>query len=143
DPSFLSAPQREEMLLEPFRELDPEIAQLGTLYQKQASMWGLLAMGAVMSGVGALMRFEEDKIVWFVAAGIVAFLVVWGGLLVRAEGRGMGQRIMPSLARALSPLRPKKEELEMILARCRNAGLRSGQKVKLNSLWSALQTTPV
>jgi hypothetical protein len=141
DPFFLSAPQREQMLLEPFQELDPELEQLdkGTLHQKTASMWGFLVMCAVLGGGGVIIRFEEEKIGWVIGAAIVAFLAVWAGILIRAEGRGIRQRIMPNLARALRPLRPTKEELQMILTRCRNAGLRSGKKVKLHSLWNALE----
>jgi hypothetical protein len=142
NPDCLTVEQREAMLLEPFKELDPEIEQLdkGTLHQKQASMWGMLAMCAVMGGGGALVRFQEGKTGWIVGAAIAAFIAVWVATLICAEGRGMKRRIMPSLTRALRPLRPTKEELQMILTRCRNAGLRSGKKVKLDPLWNALQT---
>jgi hypothetical protein len=143
DSSILSAPQREELLLEPFQELEPEIAQLdkGTRHQKKASMWGFLAMCLTIGAVGIVNRFDETKTGWAIGGGIIAFVLVWAGILIHAEGRGMKQRIMPCLARALKPLHPTKEELQNILARCRNAGLRSGKKVKLDSLWRALQLT--
>jgi hypothetical protein len=143
DPSSLSSRQREELLLEPFQELDPQIEQLdkGTLHQKKASMWGVLAMCAAIGGGGAIARFDEAKAGWVIGGGIVAFVAVWAGILIFIEGRGMRQRIMPCLAGALRPLRPTKEELQKILGRCRNAGLRSGKKVKLDPLWKALQAT--
>ena len=145
DPSILSGHQREELLLEPFQELDPEIEQLdkGTLHQKKASMWGFLAMCAAIGAGGAIARFDESKAVWVIGGGIVSFLAVWAGILICAEGRGMKHRVMPCLATALRPLRPTKDELQRILARCRNAGLRSGKKVKLDSLWKALEATTV
>jgi hypothetical protein len=141
-PAAFSAQEREALLLEPFRELDREIEQLdkGTLQQKQAKMWGVLAMMLAMGTSGALFHFNEDKMVWIVTPGIVAFVGVWFGILIAAEIRGMKQRITPSLARALRPLRPTKEELQMILNRCRAAGLHAGKKVRLGSLWTALQT---
>jgi uncharacterized membrane protein len=137
----LSAQEREMLLLEPFRELELEIEQLdkGTLKQKQASMWGMSAMCAVIGLAGASVRFQEAKVGWVVGAGIVTFLGVWAGILIHNELRGMKRRIMPSLARALRPLRPTKEELQSILARCRAARLCAGKKVKLDSLWTALQ----
>lgn len=142
NPSSLSASEREELLLEPFEELEPEIQQLdkGTLYQKQAAMWAVLAGGVIMGAGGAMVRFQEGRMGWTIATSIATAIAVWVSILVAAETRGMKRRIMPSLARALKPLQPRKEELQGILKRCREAGLRAGKKVKLNPLWTLLQT---
>jgi hypothetical protein len=141
DPSQLSPVEREQLLMEPFDELDPEIEHLdkGTVHQKQASMWGMLALCTVVGAGGAFVRFQDEKMPWVMGAAIAAFITVWAGILIVVEKRGMGKRIMPSLTRALKPLRPSKGEIEAIINRCRKEGLWSGKKVNPNHLWNLLQ----
>lgn len=145
-PTRLPPEQRKTLLMEPFALLNQvaEDCYTGQLkFDRQSSLgcFGtiLLSAGLFIYGARALQGVRQDNVL--VAALILAGLGALYTLvqLFLARRRIAERRIIPSLARALGPLKPTLHELEECLDRCQAVGMRIGKVIQPDLLSTEIQ----
>lgn len=155
NPRKIAPGTRRELLLEPFKYLsaDTEKHCHALLNADQHSnlaflctlLWPFVFFLSI-AGINSLFKIDiarhpsYDKILGpalglLLLAGIILTLV----LMFLSSGRYINKVIMPSLIRALTPLRPSLEELQEALATFKNAGLIIGRKISARKLHAAIE----
>ena len=148
-PGVLSPEERAAALLEPFRLLSPLVEARWARSSEMDKPAGLGCAGTLLGCVllvvivSALHKTMSDS-----DTGIVALFFGLGTIYTFvqihfAPARYLRQKIVPPLARALDPLDPTQPELADCLTRCKTAGLKLGQKLKVEHLWAELERRAV
>ncbi len=143
--SVLTPEQRAQLLLEPFRLLNPRVeARYSTSlkfdrYSSLGCVGTLLFTFLLLSVAGTLL---EPRATYLIVASLVFFglgVAYTLGQLACAAGRFLHTEVVRALARSLDPLEPTPDELQGCLAKCKAASMKIGQKLKLPVLWAELE----
>ncbi len=143
--SVLTPEQRAQLLLEPFRLLNPRVEARYATGLKLDRYSGLGCAGTLLftflalSVAGTLFEPRQTQMIVaslsFFALG-VAYTLTQMGL---GAGRFLRAEIVRVLARSLDPLEPTEDELQGCLAKCKTVGMKIGQKLRLPVLWAELE----
>jgi hypothetical protein len=131
--------------MEPFQVLNPTVERRfreSTTFDRPAtlSVLATIAIPVTYAVVAARVLGRPPADTSAVAASIGGVGALWTLVQLHfAPRRFVRDRVVPMLARALAPLRPLREEVELGLEQCRKLGLRIGKAAKVADLWAALQ----
>ncbi len=144
-PRLIDANIRAALLNEPFEILNAEVEARfakGTTFDLHSgvslTVSILLFILAISFLAGAESGQNAEKI------GVILMVIAGAGLvntLVQfhlGKGRFVRKKIIPKLAMTLEPLSPTQEELDGVLRRYNQMGLRIAKHIKLPDLWAAL-----
>jgi len=140
--------EREQLLLEPFAivsELFEAKFGGGAMHIQGRGAWAILGGFAAAFGIviaaNQLWFPSEHRDKALTAAGIIVLAgCLYFLIQLFFEPRRIYTReFLPSLAKALRPLKPTKEEITMCLERYKRAGMQIGKKIKPAELWEAVQ----
>ena len=143
--SLLGAEQRRTFLLEPLTLLSPGVEARYASSSTLDKPSGLGCFGTLLAGLALLILAFCVPETWKDGLALTAVVALALGTvytlvqMALAPGRYLRTRTVPLLARALDPLEPTQQELQDCLARCATAGMKIGKKVKLPTLWAALE----
>jgi hypothetical protein len=143
-PAFLSAEQRQMLLLEPFVLMNPTVETRFKNSTQFDTPSGIGCLGTIIVGLALfILSFsyhgsQQDNVL--IIAAVVSGIGVAYTLLQfhLAPGRYVRTRMMPGLARALRPLHPTREEIEACLKTCKDRGLKIGKILKPDAVWRDL-----
>ena len=129
--------ERELLLSEPFEIISPMLErQYGesTKFDKKSGRSCAFTLLVPLVFFCISIFFLNQMVVDFLKIAAAFFTIVGIAItmvfIFTTHPRYLRQRIYPPLARALYPLNPSLEELEVILARYRDLGLQIGKRVK-------------
>jgi hypothetical protein len=152
-PHALTPETRGQLLAEPFRLLSPEVESRFGGQGRFDLRSGIACVVTVVSGLVALCAVgvhyadlrrgaKADRFLWMALAFWLPTLVYAIWEMLGAGRRYIERRIVPQLARTLSPLNPTPEELEAILSDYRQAGSKIGIRVSPQALAQCLASSP-
>lgn len=131
-------------ILESFRIADgllEEKLAKGTEMDRPAAIGcfgSLLAIAVMIIAAAYLPKKSTDLILGILGAVVGIGFIYTFVQLGFAPRRFVNGRIVPLLTRALRPLQPTRDELAAALDRCKQAKMKIGRRMKLESLWSEL-----
>lgn len=142
--SSLTQDERRDLLIEPFTIVNPlvEARYASAEFDRQSGL-GCLATVLIGGGLffGSIVLKDRAKDWGLLAAAILGGVGILYTLLQLhlAPKRFVRRKIIPSLAKALAPLKPGREEIESSLERCKSVGLRIGKVVMAREIWPLLE----
>lgn len=143
----LAAADREMLLMEPFH-LFSDLAEThftGNIQAGGRGGWGCLGTFVIAFLVfligNAFLMYPEAR---STLSAVVGYILLTGGLvsvvlMIFEPGRIFRRKMLPSLAKALRPLRPTRDEITDALARFKRSGYKLGKKLKPEVLWNEIQ----
>lgn len=140
-PAELSSDERGALIREPFLRLSPKVESrfATTHFDKEtgyAALGAMVLIGAMPSVAGAIAPAHEGP-AFLTALSVGCGLVVWQ---IALSGRRYMQReILPTLARALAPLRPTLQELGHVLSEMKQHRYKIGSKLSAADVTAALR----
>jgi hypothetical protein len=148
----LKTDDRRKLMMEPFQLFEESTRRIFQQPWRWFSVIGLTVVTGCFAGTGWLVArnysslSEHERMVYSPAGAAMMifaaiFVVAWCAAVyvLMAARRPFHRRILPSLALALKPLRPSREELAGCLEEMRMAKAVIGRKVKLTTLWKKLE----
>ena len=139
-PGLLSPEERRSLIAQPFVLLSPKVERRFSSTHIDRNV-GLAILGAFllfMFGSAAARAVAPDSadgaVLLLLALGIG--VVIWQGL--GASRRFMRREVIPQLARALRPLRPRETEMQAVLAELKQMRHKLGSKLVLADLQEQL-----
>lgn len=143
----LAPADRQMLLMEPFH-LFSDLAEshfTGNVQVGGRGGWGCLgtfvtAFLVFMIG-NAFVMYPEAR---STLSAVVGYILLTGGLvsvvlMIFEPGRIFRCKMLPSLAKALRPLKPTQDEIADALARFKRSGYKLGKKLKPEVLWNEIQ----
>ena len=146
DTAALTPQERRALLMQPFRLLSAQVekAYASARFDKESGIGclGSIALAALVVGIASYATKHgptQDRLMLAAGVVFVVGLVYTFIQLALGPGRFLRRVILPRLSTALKPLNPTKEEIASCLDQLRGGGLRIGRKLRVESVWAALQ----
>ena len=138
DPLSLAPEERREQLFTPFILVSPKVEKrfASTHIDKETCM---VLLGTIMLAIFAPKYMESlfgidsgAAVLSILGAGFILFIFQ----LAISGRRYIRKKIIPVIAKGLSPIRPSREELTATLAELKRIGHKVGKKIRLADLWA-------
>ncbi len=143
-PRSLSADERNYFLMEPFALLNPLVEQRFANSTKMDTQSGLGCLGTLLVVAGFMFaswafpgRIQEILLSSAVLLGIGTVYTVIQ--LYLGPGRFFTAQVLPSLVKALKPLKPTREDIAACIDGCKSQRLKIGKVAKLDVVWARLE----
>lgn len=141
----LTPSERHSLIRAPFVFLSSKVERRFAATHIDAGV-GLALIAAVAllflaAPVGKLFLPDSPEIFFLVFLLVGIALVGWQ--VIASGSRFMRREIIPTLAKALKPLQPTREEIELVLTELRGVKHKIGRKLRAAELLESLQTSPI
>lgn len=128
--------ERIKLIREPFLLLAPKVEKYfaSAHIDPQGLVSILLAWGVIVGGPVAVREFLPEQSQFALPASVLVGLLLVVSQVATAGRRYMRREIVPLLARALRPVKPKSDELATVLAEMKQARQKIAAKLKPKDL---------
>jgi hypothetical protein len=141
----LSGDEYRHCLMEPFALLNPQVERRFANSTELDRPAGLGCLGTVL--IGAALFFGsmavrgpmQDKILVAALVAVVIGTIYTFVQMHLGPGRFFRAKILPSLVRALKPLRPTRDDVAECVQHCKTLGLKIGKVAKVDEVWARLE----
>jgi hypothetical protein len=137
NPLSLTPEERREQLFTPFLLVSPKVEQRYSATHIDKESW-LVILGTII--LAALVPKQAQSLLGIEAGTILLFILGLGFImfiyqLAISGRRYMRKQIIPTVAKALAPIKPTQDELKATLLELKRIGHKVGKKLKLSDLW--------
>lgn len=141
----LTPAERQNLIKAPFVYLSPRVERRFAATHVDAGVGFALAAAVALlflaAPAGKLLMPDSPEILFLVSLVAGIGLIVWQ--VIASGSRFMTREIVPVLVRALQPLQPTREEIELVLRELKKIKHKIGRKLRVAELLESLQHSPV